>query len=54
MNLDEQIEALKSKHQALETEIDKENNRPHPDDVAIATLKKQKLRIKDELEQIRH
>ena len=54
MNLDEQIETLKSKHQALETEIDKENSRPHPDDTAIIALKKQKLRIKDELEQIHH
>ncbi|NQV44558.1 MAG: DUF465 domain-containing protein [Rhodospirillales bacterium] len=54
MNLDDQIETLKSKHQALETAIDRENNRPQPDDGAIADLKKRKLRIKDELEQIRH
>lgn len=54
MNSEEQIETLKSKHQNLETAISEENNRPHPDDVAIAHLKKQKLRIKDELAQISH
>ena len=49
MSLDERIEALKAKHKALEAAIEQENNRPHPDDVQIATLKKQKLRIKDEI-----
>ena len=32
--------------------IDEENARPHPDDIHIATLKKQKLQIKDELAQL--
>lgn len=54
MNLEEQIEALKTKHQALEIAIDEENNRPHPDDVTIADLKKQKLRIKDEIAEMSH
>ncbi len=49
MSLDERIDDLKSKHQALETAIEDENNRPHPDDIEIASLKKQKLRIKDEI-----
>ena len=49
MSLDERIEALKAKHQALEAQIEEENNRPHPDDVEIATLKKQKLFIKDQI-----
>ena len=49
MSLDERIDNLKSKHQALEAAIEDENNRPHPDDLEIASLKKQKLRIKDEL-----
>ena len=49
MSLDERIEALKSRHQALEDAIKEEHNRPHPDDIEIASLKKQKLRIKDEI-----
>jgi hypothetical protein len=39
----------RSKHRALEDAIEKENHRPLPNDLEINTLKKQKLRIKDEL-----
>lgn len=53
MSLQERIEALRAKHQALEHAITEENTRPHPDEVRISTLKKQKLRIKDEIEGIR-
>ncbi len=49
MSLDERIDALRAEHRALEHEIEEENNRPQPDDFAIAQLKKRKLRIKDEL-----
>ena len=49
MSLDERIDALKAKHQALETAIEDEFNRPLPDDIQIASLKKQKLKIKDEI-----
>jgi hypothetical protein len=49
MSVDERIDALKAKHQALENAIEQENSRPLPDDVTITSLKKQKLRIKDEL-----
>ena len=52
MSADERIEALKEKHRNLEHAIDEENARPHPDDIHIATLKKQKLQIKDELAQL--
>lgn len=45
----ERIQSLQDKHQALEDAINKEITRPHRDDTAIAELKKQKLRIKDEL-----
>jgi hypothetical protein len=45
----ERIQSLQDKHQALDDAIIQENGRPHPDDAAIAELKKQKLRIKDEL-----
>ncbi len=45
----EQVEKLKTKHHDLEEKIDKENARPNPDDITIAELKKEKLKIKDEL-----
>lgn len=49
MNHEERISALKAKHQALEDAIAKELSQPHPDDIEVSNLKKQKLRIKDEI-----
>jgi hypothetical protein len=46
------LESLKTKHADLESRIADEERRPHPDDDVIHDLKKQKLRIKDELAQI--
>ena len=42
-----QAEALEQKHAALEALIDQEEHRPHPDDIRLHELKKEKLRIKD-------
>lgn len=52
MGLDSRIEALKSRHQELETAIEMENARACPDEVEIHSLKKEKLRIKDELQNL--
>ncbi len=41
--------ALEAKHATLDRRIAEEAGRPHPDSVAIAGLKKQKLRLKEEL-----
>lgn len=49
MSLQERIDALRAKHIQLERAIEEENNRPHPDDLEIVRLKKQKLQIKDEI-----
>ncbi|MCG8508632.1 MAG: DUF465 domain-containing protein [Rhodospirillales bacterium] len=49
MSLDERINALKAKHQALESALEEEFTRPRPDDIQIASIKKQKLAIKDEI-----
>jgi len=49
MSLDERIQSLKDKHAALEAAIAEEETHPHPDDIEIHKLKKQKLQIKDEL-----
>jgi hypothetical protein len=54
MAMDDRIESLKSKHAELEQLITQENARPHPDDGLISDLKKQKLRIKDELAKLAH
>jgi hypothetical protein len=44
-----QVESLEQKHAALEALIDEEEHRPHPDDIRLHELKKQKLRIRDEI-----
>ncbi len=51
MSVEDRISALRAKHRDLETAIDEENRRPHPDDHVIASLKRQKLKIKDEIAQ---
>ena len=52
MSQTERIQALRARHQALQTAIDTENNRPHPNDIVIADLKRKKLRIRDEIEEL--
>lgn len=39
--------ALQTKHAELDMQIERENNRPHPDEDLIHRLKKQKLHLKD-------
>lgn len=48
----DQIESLKEKHASLEQAIHQESKRPHPDDEAIHSLKKKKLQVKDQLQQL--
>jgi hypothetical protein len=52
MSQKDRIEALREKHAALERAIDEENSRPLPNDDTISDLKRQKLRIKDEIYQL--
>jgi len=49
MSPQDRIEALKAKHAELERAIDEENSRPLPNRDAVSDLKRQKLRIKDEI-----
>jgi hypothetical protein len=49
MSVEEHIAALRSKHAELDHLLTDEGNRPNPDRGLISDLKKQKLRIKDEL-----
>ena len=46
------VSSLQLKHAGLERRIEEELSRPFPDDVVIQTLKKQKLKIKEQLEHI--
>ena len=47
-----EMEQLRVRHRQLEQEIEAENARPSPDDAHMATLKKQKLRVKDEISRL--
>lgn len=42
--------ALQSKHAVLDQRLADETGRPMPDQMVIADLKKQKLKLKEELE----
>lgn len=44
--------ALQAKHQGLESRLKDELSRPSPDPAKIQSIKKQKLRIKEELAHI--
>lgn len=46
------VSALQTKHAGLERRIQEEMNRPLPDNAIVQSLKKQKLRIKEAIQQI--
>ena len=45
----DRIDALKYQHRELDSQIQTESSRPHPDEVLVTQLKRKKLKIKDEL-----
>ena len=49
MTTDERLDALRVKHATLEKEIEDETHRPLPDEIRLTELKREKLRIKDEM-----
>lgn len=53
MSVQDRIESLKFKHEELESKIEKESVRPHPDDALLHELKRQKLKLKDEINTLR-
>ncbi len=54
MGLESHIHQLTEKHRKLEDTIAEELAHPGYDELKIAALKRQKLRIKEELERLRH
>jgi hypothetical protein len=49
MTMQDYVESLRSKHAYLERQIDDEMHRPLPDQSTLTRLKREKLRLKDEL-----
>ncbi len=54
MGLDTHIQNLSDKHRRLEESIAEALAHPAHNDIEITSLKRQKLRIKEELERLRH
>jgi hypothetical protein len=49
MTMQDYVESLRGKHAVLEAQIDDEMHRPLPDQPTLTRLKREKLRIKDEI-----
>ena len=54
MDADVRIEVLLHKHADLEKAIGEEIQHPMPNQLRITELKREKLRIKDEIEKLQH
>ena len=52
MEADTHLASLATKHAHLERAIDEENHRPMPDSLRVTELKREKLRIKEEISRI--
>ena len=53
MTLQSHLAELERRHDVLETEIEKAAVHPATDDLTLHAMKKQKLRLKDEIERLR-
>lgn len=53
MALDARIRELGSRHQSLDDAIQEEMRRPYADDVRLKNLKRQKLKLKEQIESLR-
>ena len=47
------LQSLKDRHTALDARIMQEDARPQPNSLELARLKREKLRLKEELERLR-
>ena len=47
------IRALQDRHAAIDARLTEQAVRPRPDDVELAKLKLEKLKLKDEMERLR-
>jgi len=54
MRVEGHLTKLQEKHAGLERAIEKENLRPVPNSVRITELKRQKLRLKEEINSFSH
>ena len=51
--IEHELRSLESEHEARDVELQQELARPHPDEVRVQRFKKEKLRLKDRMEELR-
>ncbi|MDO5705007.1 MAG: YdcH family protein [Paracoccus sp. (in: a-proteobacteria)] len=54
MSVASHVEELRKKHQALSEAVEKEQKRPGSDDFNVAQMKREKLRLKEEISRLTH
>ncbi len=54
MSMSSHLQELRKKHQHLASEVEEAQRSPAFDDLQITELKKQKLKIKEEIERLSH
>jgi len=47
------LRSLEDKHAVLERQIDQQDARPKPDELELMRLKREKLRLREEIERLR-
>ncbi|HTZ79241.1 MAG TPA: DUF465 domain-containing protein [Stellaceae bacterium] len=52
MSLQDRIQTLRARHHSLETALEEEIHRPLPNEEMIHDIKRQKLKIKDEIAEL--
>ncbi|WP_144182796.1 YdcH family protein [Elioraea rosea] len=53
MSLQQRLVTLNERHSALEMRIAEEGGRPRPNETALSQLKREKLRLKEEMERLK-
>ncbi|GIX11148.1 YdcH family protein [Elioraea sp.] len=53
MNLQQRLMTLTSRHAALEEQLSAEMTRPRADEAAVSRIKREKLKLKEEMERLR-
>lgn len=54
MSVESHVQELRRKHQSLSTQIEAALRSPGMDDLAISQMKKEKLRLKEEITRLSH
>lgn len=53
MNLQQRLQTLSGRHAALEEQLSAEMTRPRADEATVSRIKREKLKLKEEMERLR-